>query len=376
MARPFQFKLPPFDGHGGLTPEQRRAVNCEEAIFTGIPGTGKTTVAIWRIKKLKDNILLTYTRLLSAAIGHLTDNNTAGIWGAHEWYYNRCNGANLNDELDQGTALQTLQSNGVRLGKVIIDEGQDLQKDFYNAIKSIAQRISIGTDDAQQLYDVDVDTATLQRIFPGNINNTLTRNFRNRYNIYNFARQFIPENPQANDPMLLQRLRNERPGGIVEVHIKSLEDDINALLVTIIENKGEGNIGILLSTKVQVDNYSQILEEQEISHSKYHSGLFWRDKRKIENNLQNILVTTYKSAKGLEFDTVIMPELENFDDQDSNQYYVGASRAKSSLYLIGQEMSYILHNFDSSTYSIDNQNLNQLSINPPPEDDDEDDLPF
>ena len=41
-------------------------------------------------------------------------------------------------------------------------------------------------------------------------------------------------------------------------------------------------------------------------------------------NLQNILVTTYKSAKGLEFDTVIMPELENLDDQDSNQYYVGA----------------------------------------------------
>ena len=74
MAHPFQFHLPPYDGAGGLTPEQRGAVGCDQAMFQGVAGTGKTTVAIWRILKTRDDILLTYARLLSAAIGHLAGN--------------------------------------------------------------------------------------------------------------------------------------------------------------------------------------------------------------------------------------------------------------------------------------------------------------
>ena len=126
MARPFRFNLPSYDADpdNSLTPEQRRAVNADRAFFSGVPGTGKTTVAIWRILRKKDDILFTYTRLLSASIGHLSKNNNR-IWGAHQWYWHNCSSAMLNDHIASNSVLKTLMAHNIRLGKVVIDEGQD-----------------------------------------------------------------------------------------------------------------------------------------------------------------------------------------------------------------------------------------------------------
>ena len=349
--RPFKFILPPFDGAGGLTREQQRAVNCEQAIFSGVPGTGKTTVAIWRIKKKKDDILMTYTRLLSAAIGHIAKGNN-GIWGVHQWYYNHCGNASLNDDINSNNVLNRLRQNNVRLGKVIIDEGQDIDRAFYIAINHIAERVSIGADDAQKLYEVDISKQSLQNIFPLNIDNLLTRNFRNLFKIYNFARHFVPDNPQTSDKNMLERLQQTAPGGTVEVHIQNSEDGINKILKRIIDNNSAGNIGILLSTRDNVDQYAEILDNNNISHSAYHSNIDWKIKRATERNLESTLVTTFKSAKGLEFDTVIMPEFEHAERGDKNQYYVGATRAKEKLYILCRSMPDVLENIDDSTYKL------------------------
>lgn len=368
MARPFKFTLPPYDGKGGLTPPQRSAVDCDRAIFQGVAGTGKTTVAIWRILKNKDDILFTYTRLLSAAIKHLSGNKKSNIWGAHEWYWHKCDEASLKKDIDNNTVLQTLKKKNVTLGKVIVDEGQDLDGTFYRAIKEIAQRVSIGADDGQKLFDVDTNLNLLERIFPQNIVKRLPRNFRNLYKIYNFARQFIPHDTMANDTNMLERLRQEKPDGTVEIHIKNSQSDVRRTIKEIIKNRGDGNIGILLSETKDVDYYSEGLEGQEIEHSAYHSGIFWQKKRYIEKNLKNILITTFKSAKGLEFDTVVMPEFDSANARDKKQYYVGATRARKYLYILCTSMPDLLNNFDSSTY-IESQGSSSTS-------DDYDDLPF
>ena len=118
--------------------------------------------------------------------------------------------------------LNRLEQHNVRLGKVIIDEGQDIDRAFYIAIKNIAERVSIGADDAQKLYDVNISQNSLKQVFPQNIDNLLTRNFRNRYEIYNFGRQFVPDNPQTHDANMLERLVQTSSGGTVEVHVKKL----------------------------------------------------------------------------------------------------------------------------------------------------------
>ena len=372
MSRPFQFKLPRYDGEEGncLTPQQRVAVNLDSAIFSGVPGTGKTTVAIWRIKNGKDNILFTYTRLLSAAISAISK-NSSGIWGAHSWYWNKCGGSFLEDDIKNGSVETTLNSHNIRLGNVIVDEGQDLDMAFFKALVGISNRVSVGADDAQQLYKVDTTMNSLQNTLQHD-KHILTRNFRNRYNIYNFARQFIPENPQANDPSLLERLKEERSGGNVEVRIKNSEEELNELFSTIINERNDGNIGILVSSKNSVDYYSNYLDEREIEHSAYHSGMHYKKKRQIERNLKNILITTFKSAKGLEFDTVIMPELENYND-DNNEFYVGATRAKTYLYLLSANgLPSVLDKFKTDTYKLyKSQDAGQGNLL-----EDEDDLPF
>ena len=57
--------------------------------------------------------------------------------------------------------------------------------------------------------------------------------------------------------------------------------------------------------------------------------------------IENVHITTFKSAKGLEFDTVIMPDFQYFkmniaqlDVITENDYYVGFTRARKNLFLI------------------------------------------
>jgi DNA helicase IV len=367
---PFKFRLPPFSGDNGLTPQQRRAALIDKAIFTGVPGSGKTTVAIWRILQKKDDLLLTYTRLLSAAISHLTNNSkdhdgvkeghSRSILGADQWYYSVTNKSFLSADLENNQVLQKLNSNNVRLGKVVVDEGQDLHDQFYRALKQISRSVTVGYDVAQQVFDdVDFDENSLKTILGDNESTPLSQNFRNLFDIYNFARNFITNDPRANDPNMLQRLEKERPGG--DVYVYELDDDkTQETIYRILSEQGNGNVGILLSSIDRVDHYSEILEKKGKEHSKYHSRIYWKEKRDIESNLKNILVTTFKSAKGLEFDTVIMPDFEDAENEHRKQYYVGVTRARRGVYIICSSLPDMLRSFPISSYKT-NKNTGNTS---------------
>jgi len=62
----FKFKLPKI---GKLSIRQRRAISSDDDIFvTGVPGSGKTVVSIYRLKKTNRGILFTYGKLLGKTI--------------------------------------------------------------------------------------------------------------------------------------------------------------------------------------------------------------------------------------------------------------------------------------------------------------------
>ncbi len=106
--------------------------------------------------------------------------------------------------------------------------------------------------------------------------------------------------------------------------------------------------------------------------SKYYYELPKQEKWKIEASLESIIVTTYKAAKGLEFQVVIMPNIQtamNEDFKTEEHYYVGCTRAKEQLYLIYQgERPEFLDSFPEDSY--------QLVLGTGDEEREEDDLPF
>ena len=362
---PFQFRLPQIQD---LTLHQRRALNEYERpiIVTGVPGCGKTVVSIWRLlSSTRPTRLITYTNMLKTAISHLTNIRNANkanyVYTVDEWFVRYCNvflakGNEDRQRLESWVTRYPIADHNnsdeifsalVRIGAfgydLIIDEGQDLHSAIYKALKKANLSISIGADEAQQLYrNIDTNEAILRQIFTEQSHRyiPLTKNFRNRYEIFNFARHFVPENPNANSINVLEDLRQERAGGNMPyIYVLHNHQEILNILKRIIENNMGGNIGILLDSQDSVDRYydyinSFTINNQSVECSKYHNRLPKAKKLEIENDLKNILVTTYKSAKGLEFDTVIMPEFENAITENKKHYYVGASRARESLFIL------------------------------------------
>lgn len=123
----------------------------------------------------------------------------------------------------------------------------------------------------------------------------------------------------------------------------------NAILEIINSFKSDThNIAILVPWKSDVQIFEGILKGKVDDFS-----LYYENKDRFPDgcaNIKNVHITTFKSAKGLEFDTVIIP---NFDilkklpiivsDKDTGEnkiicdwqdLYVACTRAKSNLYLI------------------------------------------
>lgn len=374
----FQFRLPP---RASLTRVQRLAVDDDNPIITtGVPGSGKTVVAIYRLARLQNNSkLFTYTRMLTVAIKGAVNTNIQNVshkvGSVYEWFGSTCK-IRLSEIIGDESEIKTvLDDNNISFDEIIFDEGQDLPISLYRAIKDHSNRISIGADNAQQVFSNGSDEDEITEVFSDNNKHELDQNHRNTFEIFNFARHFVPENDRAQNEEMLDRLRTARRGDepLILVY-NSFPDMKNKLKEIISENIG-GNIGILIPHRDDVKKYYDIIKkEYNIECSYFFNGMDKSDQSETERNLQNVLITTFKSAKGMEFDTVILPELHLLDEDLRVQYFVGSTRARANLFLLSEgEVPYLIQDdsfddsYSSQTISAavrDNTFLN------------EDDLPF
>jgi len=353
MSR-YYFNLPPITD---LTISQQAALNEIGPIaINGGPGTGKSVVALWRHinnhRNSQKSLLLTYTTTLA--------------------YYLRACGANYSPSAAENTssALRARHNSLIyrNFDELIIDEGQDLGADYYNDI-NINTQVSYGADDSQILYPDKCSTEeNLRERYPKNTGYTLDKNFRNTYYIMKFAKECFLEAiiPQKLLDDLYKRNRGEKPVFLVAGPNKYDEEarryvssrKQNSAIVDIINGirNDTSNIAILVPFKNTVDEFKDILQNNGINDfSYYHSD---GDERGYGNtgcsDLQNLHITTFKSSKGLEFDTVIIPNFRNYINlakrNNSNfapapsfnlswkDLYVACTRAKSNLYLISDLM--------------------------------------
>ena len=312
----YYFRLPIITD---LTIEQQAVLNEPGPIaVSGGPGTGKSVVALWRHIRNHDtgnrkSLLLTYTVTLESylASSGRTENEEAGQHVSRTYHW-------------------TTHSAYEGYDEILIDEAQDVNIDKYYVIRRLTPMVSYSADNNQILYPNQSTTEDqLRGLFNNNINYTLRANYRNTREIVQFVRSIFPDKiiPVGNNsgpkPQLVCSNQNSRlQANIIADVIREFSSDTH-------------NIAILLPLKKHVKEWFEILTAEGFSCSTYTNDL-----GEI-GLIENIHITTYKSCKGLEFDTVIVPNFDKFESNiqylnvvERNDYYVVFTRARRNLLLL------------------------------------------
>lgn len=348
-------------------------------LITGCPGSGKTTVSMMRAERLvilkRKILVITFQDLLKNSLINIASKELAPkIVTFYKWYYDLFKFLNKND--DEVAMLEAMK-NWTGLDEIIIDEGQDFESRIYRALIQKCERLTIGADNAQRVHDsglkADQIQAEMQKkgvVLPIN----LQYNYRNTFEIYNFARYFLPYNERVNNELAIGSIPKGK-GVVPIVFVVPNHDTRLAQLKILLNNAGDRNIAVLVYEKQAVDDYCQIIQGMGIDCSKHHSD------SRVGDDMENVLVTTFKSAKGLEFQVVIMPDMETVRNQrykTEEHYYIACTRAKETLFLItkGETLPSYFDDFDPASFQLTKV---AATITPPKTDDLSslnDDLPF
>lgn len=326
-------------------------------MITGCPGSGKTTVTIMRADRLvtlgQNILVITLQDLLQTSLKNIATNGLSSrIYKFYKWYYKNSNGKFVNKK-KENEMLEDLQSVS-KFDEILIDEGQDFESKIYRTLIGKSQKLTVGADNAQRVHE----TGLLANQIYSEISqqNTVAKvdlqyNYRNTFEIYNFARNFLPFSERANNSILI----NKMPKGNGEKPTIFLVPDHQtrmAQLKILLDNAGDKNVAVLVYHVEDVDIFYTIIEGMGIRCSKHHNDSH------VGGNIENVLVTTFKSAKGLEFQVVIKPNMERVHEEHymtDEHYYIGCTRATENLFLIinNVEIPQYFKEFDQNSFDLD-----------------------
>lgn len=343
------------------------------ALITGCAGSGKTTVSVYRLIRLNNQAshvrLLTSQNMLVVFIKNLVVNNSTNtadiqrrvplqkINTFHDWLYNQ---VNIHFDISHQPPIEQIHQEFIQRGfterrdaELLIDEGQDLPLWVYEVIPRFYKRFLVSADQAQGVRPgllpdhVDCIRRQLQapehqpsRHYP------LGQNFRNTYETYRFARQFLPQEDyqDAWDDNILKRLREKNRHGrkplVIPYHDPAVRDEH---MRKILRNAvGSTTVGILCPIGPGIEHHSgeavgsmyRLVTSWGFAATPYHNEL------PVPDKLKRFIVTTFISAKGLEFDVVVIPRMNFFrnpqNDEETKireEMYVACTRARSRLYI-------------------------------------------
>ncbi|WP_065965454.1 AAA family ATPase [Streptomyces sparsogenes] len=340
--------------HPGLTPAQR---DCLDALpltgnhlVSGPPGSGKSLLAAHRAVHLaltgRPTLLLSRSRLLS----RLLRDTLAGLTvpGApveaatvHGWINRRFgqDAPRTEDGWFDWTALThraatTLGENDTATPHLVIDEGQDLSPGFYRLVRLAAASVTVFADECQRLTDTN---STLTEITDALGRSTgrieITGNHRNTREIAALAEHFRTGGPRPRTPF--------RSGTVPVVRhysgTRALADDI----ATMAARHPKDRIGVIVNSLRTAADLMRHLERAGLVHEPqlYSSAAPSGRYRDLDLARPGVVLVHRASAKGLDFDTVVIADTETDSATDPTAaslrmaYYVMITRARERLVL-------------------------------------------
>ena len=348
-----------------LTPDQLRFVEIppdKHRVVLGFPGSGKTQILIHRADYLSKtyslsadryrvfvftNVIKEYIRSGIQFLGlpeesvSTFDHWCRLIYESH--ISRRLPRRERSIDFDQiRTSVLELFRKEPKLQKtldfVLVDEGQDLTAQAYEILSLAAQHITVFADPQQQIFDNGTSIPVIMEKLGLNRNNAaLLGAYRNAPYVAQLASKFIEDDQKRSQYLLQvnkeQKVREHPLCFVAPNHEKEMDR-----LAEIVSQRQAMNeqIGIIVPTNRQVFGFAKGLEQRGVKVERAAAG---RDNSYDFNNSLPKIVT-YFSAKGLTFDSVLLPRLTEsafswIEDNDlrSRIFFVGIARATQWAYL-------------------------------------------
>nr|WP_230416917.1 UvrD-helicase domain-containing protein [Micromonospora tarapacensis] len=216
------------------------------------------------------------------------------------------------------------QENYGRIRHLLIDEMQDYTPVQYAVVRELFScKMTILGDSNQSVNPFSSSSpSTIQRIFPEADCLELRKSYRSTTEITDFAQQI------SRNDKIIPIERHGRPPQVVAC---ADQEDQQAQILALIEqhrNSEHRSLGVICKTTAQAETLHRALSEAgvELTFLDYDSTEF----------AAGIVITSAHISKGLEFDTVIVPHVNDTNytnEMDRSMLYIACTRAMHELHL-------------------------------------------
>jgi superfamily I DNA/RNA helicase len=335
-----------------LSKEQDRINNLPldgSYLVVGPPGTGKTVMALYRASMLARKrarlAILMHNRLLSQYTSDAAEEldveahvDTFAHWLFAFWMgeYRRPYPQIRKYVPDWNCILEKVNEHPPAKGSLaylIVDEGQDIAPGFYLVAQHLARKLTVFADENQRITEHNSRLLDIEAYSGLTSKHNLTRNYRNTREIAELAQHFytglssgVAELPERSGdrPLLIRHADTDKAVEYITRYEKSNSDR---------------DIGVLVPDRRTRTSLAAKLEGKTKRPIEVFVGGKGSNAKQLSFGEPGIKLLCYHSAKGLEFDTVFMPELQVLKadpglPQFKMMMYVLISRARDNLYLM------------------------------------------
>lgn len=242
----------------------------------------------------------------------------------------------------------------------IVDEIQDFtREEIQEFIRSTSRHFFFFGDTAQSIYEGLKETLSVEEIpymfSPNERPKTfdLYRNYRLPKAVAKFA-QYIGTDLQ---PYVEDTYKSRMITTPFVLSFNNADEQATFIGKTI-KDKNLTDVSVLLPDNDMVRNFAEKLGNVGINcEIKYNDKVDWHNNVETLNfSTTNVKVMTYHSAKGLQFETVFLPLLDQFEQVGDRKkpLYVAATRTYKDLYLMySGSMPSVIRGIPASLYKTD-----------------------
>ena len=294
-------------------------------IVAGCAGSGKSVIAMYKAQQILDSkgdvILIAYTKSLNRYMKQGKDNTLEGRFYYH-WQW-----------VDQGMP---------KADYIIVDEIQDFDKEeIMQFIKAARKCFFFFGDTAQSIYQAfGKQTMTIDQIssMTGIPVSRLYNNYRLPKPIAKITQGYLgltedKDNVREYSESLYLSKESALP---VFIECESKQEQIDRIVSLINDNKYR-NVGILVpENDLVLEIMNAFTAAKFACEFKYNAGYNdSKNKDTLNFKTEHPKLMTYHSAKGLQFETVILPFYQGAKNSDERKaLYVAMTRSYRNLYVL------------------------------------------